>query len=99
LARVQVVNIEQPLEIYELACHATGEQATVDWQTLLTRYEAALTTLENQNVGSARELASQLAADFPNDRATAALLHRIESAQQSDSENTADTSIWCLPGK
>jgi len=93
LARVQVVNIEQPLDIYELACRSSEYLESRDWQTLATPYEEALTTLENQNIGSARELATQLAADFPNDRATAALLYRIDPAQQADGENTTDTSI------
>lgn len=95
LARVQVVNIEQPLDIYELVCDPPA-----DWDTLHSRYEQALSTLEDQNVGSAREQARALAADYPQDPATAALVRRIdESVQQSNSESTADTSIWCLPGK
>jgi len=93
LARVQVINIEQPVEIYELVCDPPA-----DWEALRERYEQALTTLENQNVGSARQLAKTLAADFPNDRATKALLGRIDSAQV-DPETPTDTSIWCLPGK
>jgi adenylate cyclase len=99
LARVQVVNIEHPLDIYELVCPTAGDQPSADRQQLLTRYDEALTALENQNVGSARKLANRLAADFPDDRATAALLCRIDSAQQGDSESPTDTSIWCLPGK
>ena len=93
LARVQMINIEQPVDIYELPCKPGS-----DWETLQARYEKALTTLENQNVGSARDLARLLAADYPDDRAAAALIRRIDSAQ-ADGENTADTSIWCLPGK
>ncbi len=94
LARVQVINIEQPVDIYELACNP-GD----DWETLRTRYEQALTTLESQNVGSARELISRLAADFPDDQPTAALLQRLASALPTDEESITDTSIWCLPGK
>ncbi|MEM8943914.1 MAG: adenylate/guanylate cyclase domain-containing protein [Planctomycetota bacterium] len=94
LARVQVINIEHPVDIYELPAGPGDE-----WDELQRRYEEALSTLENQNVGSARELATQLALDYPHDRATTALLARLESAGQSDGEDTADTSIWCLPGK
>ena len=93
LARVQVINIEQPVEIYELVCDPPA-----GWETLRDRYEQALMTLEHQNVGSARELAKALAVDFPSDRATAALLRRIDTAQV-DAETPTDTSIWCLPGK
>lgn len=94
LARVQVVNIEQPIDIYELVASPPA-----DWQELCQRYEEALQTLENQNVGSARELATRLAADHPQDQATAALLCRIASAPQSSGESPSDTSVWCLPGK
>jgi len=108
LARVQVVNIEHPLEIYELPCHAPA-----DWPHLVARYEAALTALEQQNIGSARDLAAALARDFPDDRATAALVARIAAVQRADTEaakanaanakadgeSITDTSIWCLPGK
>ena len=99
LARVQVVNIEQPVDIYELACLDSRGQTAQDWETLCVRYEEALTTLENQNVGSASELAAKLAADFPDDQPTAALQRRIAAAQQSDGKGLTDTSIWCLPGK
>jgi len=100
LARVQVVNIEQPLDIYELATLPDE-----DWEILQTRYEKALTTLEGQNAETARELAAGIAADYPDDRATAALLKRLDSinqtegANQTEGDSTADTSIWCLPGK
>lgn len=93
LARVQMINIEQPVDIFELPCNP-GD----DWATLQSRYEEALSTLESQNVGTARNLAAALAQDFPADEATASLLRRINAAQ-IDGENTTDTSIWCLPGK
>lgn len=94
LARVQAVNIEHPLDIYELACNP-GDH----WPTLRVRYEEALTALESQNLGSAKELASRLAEDFPEDLPTAALLRRLNSPQQEDEESITNTSIWCLPGK
>jgi len=99
LARVQVVNIEQPLDIYELVCHTS--QSPTDWQALVSRYETALTTLEQQNVGTARDLATRLVADFPHDQASQALLSRIASAEQAGdgAQSSTDTSVWCLPGK
>lgn len=94
LARVQMINIEHPVDIYELPA-SPGEH----WETLQSRYEKALTTLENQNVGSAREMATQLAQDYPEDRATNSLLGRLDSARHEEGADTADTSVWCLPGK
>lgn len=93
LARVQMINIEQPVDIFELPCDPDD-----NWETLQSRYEEALSTLESQNVGTARNLVAALAQDFPADEATASLLRRINTAQ-IDGENTTDTSIWCLPGK
>ncbi len=92
LARVRVVNIEHPLDIYELV-----SQPPKDWETLRERYEEALAALERQDVGSAGELANRLAGDFPGDRATSALVDRIASGLRE--EGTPDTSVWCLPGK
>ncbi len=94
LARVQMINIAQPVDIYELVSNPPA-----NWDSLRDRYEQALTTLESQNVGSARELATALAADFPADQATIALLRRIDTAQIDNQQKPTDTSIWCLPGK
>ncbi len=93
LSRVQMINIEHAVDIYELPCNPGA-----DWVTVQTRYEKVLLTLENQNVGTARDLARALAMEYPTDRAAAALLERIDSAQH-ESKNPGDTSIWCLPGK
>ena len=92
LARVRVVNIQQPVDLYELPSPVPD-----NWQSRSLQYEAALTALENQNLGEARELASKLAADFPNDNAAAALVNRIGEIQQTG--NPSDTGIWHLPGK
>ncbi len=93
LSRVQMINIEHAVDIYELPCNPGP-----DWEAVQTRYEKVLKTLENQNVGTARDLARSLAMEYPTDRAAAALLERIDSAQH-ESKDPGDTSIWCLPGK
>jgi len=92
LARVRVVNIEQPVELYELAC---TEQS--DWLVRCQRYAEVLQSLEKRDLGTARQLAERLALDFPADTAADALASRVGEAKQSGS--TSDTSIWCLPGK
>ena len=92
LAKVQVVNIEQPIDLYELAC---SPPAT--WREQCERYQQALEALENRDMGTAERLAQELAADFPSDDAAAALAQRVGEAQQGDPG--FDTSIWCLPGK
>ena len=92
LARVQVVNIEQPVDLYELACTPPA-----DWPLRCDRYAEVLQSLENRDLGTAQELAQQLASDFPDDSAATALAGRVGEAQLAG--ETSDTSIWCLPGK
>lgn len=92
LAKVQVVNIEQPVDLYELACSPPST-----WKQQCDRYDEALGALENRDMGTAAELAQKLAADFPDDAAAASLAQRVGEAQQGDP--SFDTSIWCLPGK
>ena len=92
LARVQVVNIEHPADLYELV-----SSPPADWDLRCERYEKALLALENHDMGTARKLAEALAEEFPNDTAATALSTRISQAEES--EPGFDTSIWCLPGK
>ncbi len=92
LARVQVVNIEQPIDLYELACTPPA-----DWAERCDRYAEVLESLENRDLGTAEQLAERLAADFPADAAATALAGRVAESQQAGA--TSDTSVWCLPGK
>lgn len=92
LAKVQVVNIEQPVDLYELVCTPPK-----GWAQRCARYEEALNALEKRDMGTAEELAHRLSMDFPDDAAAAALAGRVGQAQVEDPG--FDTSIWCLPGK
>lgn len=92
LATVQAVNIEQPIDLYELACTPPP-----DWPVRCERYAEVLNSLENRDLGTAGELAEKLTSDFPEDAAAAALFSRVAEAQ--DAGTTSDTSVWCLPGK
>ncbi|NOY42637.1 MAG: adenylate/guanylate cyclase domain-containing protein [Planctomycetes bacterium] len=92
LARVRVVNIVRPIDIYELQCSKSS-----DWASRKTRYEEALTTLESCDLGAAVRLSQQLAAEFPDDMAAMALAERVDAVQHS--EQTSDCGIWHLPGK
>ena len=95
LAKVQVVNIEQPINLYELVC--TPPTA---WQERCDRYAQALGALENRDLGTAERLARELADEFPEDAAARALANRIGEARAEDNSDPGfDTSIWCLPGK
>jgi adenylate cyclase len=92
LARVQVVNIEHAIDLYE-----TLSQPPADWDERCARYHAALAALEADEFERAGELADKLAMDFPDDAAAAALLKRVGSAGRET--NSGNTSVWHLPGK
>ena len=92
LARVRVVNIEHPIDLYELPTHADA-----DWDARSARYNEALTALEREDLAAASKLATLLAAQYPNDPAIAALAVRARSAPNK--ELTGDASVWELPGK
>ena len=92
LARVRVVNIEQPVDLYELACTPPP-----GWAKQCEQYAQVLQSLENYDLDTAERLVKQLTKDFPTDTAAQALADRVNESQQA--EDTSDTSVWCLPGK
>jgi len=92
LARVRVVNIQRPVDLYELP-----SSRPADWLARCEQYEEALVALESQNLDEANKLVKKLGAKFPDDIAVAALVRRIDGIQQTG--NTSNTSIWHLPGK
>jgi len=92
LARVRVVNIVRPIDIFELPCGAAN-----DWHSRRLKYEEALSALESCDIDAASSLAEQLTAEYPTDTAVAALARRVDEIQKSG--NTTDTGIWHLPGK
>ncbi|MCA9230824.1 MAG: adenylate/guanylate cyclase domain-containing protein [Planctomycetales bacterium] len=92
LARVRVVNIQLPVDLHELPCTLPA-----DWDLRCQRYAQALAALERQDLGEARDLASRLADDCPDDVAAVALARRLSELQQTG--ETSDTGIWQLPGK
>ena len=92
LAKVRVVNIEQPVDLYEMVC-----RPPTAWQERCDRYRDALVALENRDVGTAERLARALAAQYPEDTAATALERRAAEAQ-ADGPGF-DTAVWDLPGK
>ena len=92
LARVRVVNIARPIDIYEVP----SERST-DWHDRRLGYEQALEALESSDITTATQLIQQLVEAYPEDTAAAALAHRVVDIR--DSGTTSDTGIWHLPGK
>ncbi len=92
LARVRVVNIDRPIELYELTANPSD-----DWGHRCHRYEQALVALEENQLLSAQEQVTALRISFPDDGAVAELEKRIAEALQRDDHN--GTAVWHLPGK
>jgi adenylate cyclase len=91
LCQVRVKNIEQPICLYELP------GALPDgWSDLKPKYENALTAWETGQGEQAFRILGRLAADFPDDGPTVALLQRSMEARQS---GRAPDIVWQLPGK
>ena len=71
LCRVRVVNIHEPVDLYEIA--ATAE---ANWVDSAKAYEEALRALENDECHRAVEIAGSLMRDMPSDVPTLSLLSR-----------------------
>lgn len=92
LCRVEVVNISEPVALYELD---TGRSPR--WAELKQRYEAALDAFESAHIREATRLLANLHADFPDDGPTLLLLAR---AVDTLAHSPADFSpVWKLEGK
>ena len=92
LAKVRVVNIENPVDLYEL-----HHEPPKNWPERCDRYEKALAALEKKELDKAKELSEHLKVDYPEDAAAASLTQRVVESLLS--EGGADTAIWHLPGK
>ena len=92
LCRVRVVNIEQPVNLYELA-----PQGTPAWVELKTAYEDALTYFEQKRFRDACRRLSAVMTSHPNDGPALILMARainllVEEPDEFD-------PVWELPGK
>jgi adenylate cyclase len=89
---VQTVNIDEPVELFELA-----DGTNPDWPKLKTKYEEALAKFEGGQYYEAMTIIGSLVADFSDDEPTRRLLQRIVNAlgQPAGTVN----SVWILDGK
>lgn len=92
LCRVELVNIAEPVVLYELSGRA--EQS---WHDLRDRYESALDAFERGDFAVATRILGNLLTDYPDDGPTVLLLARtVELLAQP----TADFSpVWKLSSK
>ena len=92
VCRVRVVNITEPVELYELA--ALG---LPDWPQLRQQYETALDLFERKEFHGAIRIAGDLLAKYPHDGPTLALLCRSVNSLMAPVANF--DPVWELPGK
>ncbi len=92
LCKVQVNNIQEPVELFELA-----PKIQAGWTKLRTRYEKALTNFESGEFEAASAALGKLLADDPADGPSLVLLSRVADAILSPSEDF--NPVWTLPGK
>jgi adenylate cyclase len=92
LCSIRVVNIAQPLAVYELV-----EPSRPEWSDLKHNYEKALENFENRNFSQAAHLLSKLLIDNPADGPSLILMSR--SVQSLVEEPGEFDPVWELPGK
>jgi adenylate cyclase len=92
LCRVRVVNIAEPVTLFELA-HPNQP----DWPRLQGGYEKALAEFERGDCRRAAGSLGQLLGAFPDDGPALVLLARAANATIQEAE--AFDPVWELPGK
>ncbi len=92
LCTVGVVNINRPVELYELV--ASGQPG---WDDLKREYEAALARFEAKDFGGAAQLLGNLLPVYQGDGPTLVLLSRV--VQCLIEEPTAFDPVWRLSSK
>ncbi|MEQ1824727.1 MAG: adenylate/guanylate cyclase domain-containing protein [Pirellula sp.] len=91
LCSIRTVNIDEPVEIYELS-----DVPTPKWLELKQGYEAALRCFESRDLRTAQLTVQGLLANHADDVPCHRLLDRVTKA--SASESNFDT-VWTLDGK
>ncbi|REJ92427.1 MAG: adenylate/guanylate cyclase domain-containing protein [Planctomycetota bacterium] len=92
LRRVRVVNIEEPVELYELVLEPTPA-----WFDLREKYETALEAFETADFQSATRVLGNLTAQYPDDANTLQLLAHTVDAMAAPS-GTFDP-VFRMPSK
>jgi adenylate cyclase len=92
LCKVRVVNIAEPIELFELRAEPDR-----DWQAVCKKYEQGLKQFEARDFQGAAATLGQLLADNPDDAPALILLSRaVNQLVDSDVEFS---EAWELPGK
>jgi adenylate cyclase len=96
LCQVRVVNIAEPITLYEL-CPQPGEQ----WADICASYEQALRMFEQQQLSKATAALGRMLDRYPDDGPSIVLLSRAATllAEQLATPGAAFSPVWDLPGK
>jgi adenylate cyclase len=92
LGRVRVVNIMQPVQIYELV-----PRGQLNWAHLQTTYEQALEDFERKDFRRAARALGNLVIEYPTDGPSLVLLSRAVNALVEEPREL--DAVWDLPGK
>jgi adenylate cyclase len=92
LCRVRVVNIGQPVDLFELTAGADPA-----WPKLQQAYEQALAEFEQRDFRKAARILGNLLAEYPEDGPSLILMHRAISSLVDGT--AAFDPVWELPGK
>jgi adenylate cyclase len=92
LCRVRVVNIAEPVDLYELAPPDDPR-----WTDRKDRYEQALMAFERRDFRDAVQIVGNLLHEYPDDGPALILLSRSTSSLIEDSP--CFDPVWELPGK
>ncbi len=92
LCEVRVVNIPDPVALYELVSHGQP-----DWDALRQGYEEALGHFEKKEFREAARVLGGLLPQHPNDGPSLILMHRAVQCLVEEPEQFSP--VWELPGK
>ena len=91
LGKIRVINIQQPVEIFELA-----PVSQANWEPLRKGYEQALEHFESKNFSQAARTLGILQLEFPNDGPSLILLSRVVNSKV---DPDVYDPVWTLPSK
>jgi adenylate cyclase len=92
LSRVRVVNMVEPVELFEVMTNADP-----NWTALTQGYETALAECEARSLETAAEILRDLLRRFPHDGPCRVLLARVEKGLLEGADRF--DPVWQLPGK
>ena len=93
LCKVKVVNIQKPVDIYEVLDNPAPE-----WQKLREQYELALSKFEQADFTAAAQALGGLALEFPDDGPSVLLLSRVVNCLLAG-ETDDFSPVWELAAK